>query len=367
LETVEGTEQTEPPRSRGILKQILQWALAIGVVVIIFFFVLPQIADYGDVWSEIRAMTTIETVSLLLVALWNLVTYWIVLVSVLPGLTYPQAATVNLASTAVSNSLPGGGALGVGVTVGMYESWGFRGGAIALSILVSGVFNQFVKLGFPVIALALLVIEGETDAGLVMAALAGIVALMIAVLLFALVLKSDRLAKWVGDALASFVSFLRGLFRRSPVTGWGEAAMRFRGQTIGLLHDRWIRITAATLISHISLFLVLLVALRSVGVSQEELSWVVVFAAYAFVRLISALPVTPGGVGVVELGLVGAIAGLADIGDEQLRAKIVAAILVFRAITYFLPIPLGAGAFLVWRGRKSWRKPSYDDADEPIY
>ena len=33
----------------------------------------------------------------------------------------------------------------------------------------------------------------------------------------------------------------------------------------------------------------------------------------------------------------------------------VAAILVFRAITYLLPIPLGAISYVIWRINKSWR------------
>jgi len=111
-------------------------------------------------------------------------------------------------------------------------------------------------------------------------------------------------------------------------------------------------LTAATLLSHFSLYLVLLVALRHVGVSQEELSWITVLAAFAFVRLISALPITPGGVGVVELGY----AAVLTIGlDDMTSAQVVAAILVFRAITYFLPIPLGVLSYGIWRWNKSWR------------
>jgi uncharacterized protein (TIRG00374 family) len=100
------------------------------------------------------------------------------------------------------------------------------------------------------------------------------------------------------------------------------------------------------------LYLVLLVALRDVGVSQEELSWIAVFAAFSFVRLISALPLTPGGVGVVELGY----AAVLTIGlDDLTSAQVVAAILVFRAVTYLLPIPLGLISYIVWRVNKSWK------------
>ena len=85
---------------------------------------------------------------------------------------------------------------------------------------------------------------------------------------------------------------------------------------------------------------------------RTDLTWITVLAAFAFVRLITALPLTPGGVGVVELGY----AAVLTIGlDDALTAQVVAAILVFRAITYLLPIPLGVISYLVWRGNRSWR------------
>ncbi|HEY7875748.1 MAG TPA: YbhN family protein, partial [Actinomycetota bacterium] len=67
-------------------------------------------------------------------------------------------------------------------------------------------------------------------------------------------------------------------------------------------------------------------------------------AAFAFVRLVSALPITPGGLGVVELGLTAALVTAG--GDE---AGVVAAVLVYRALTYLLPIPIGLFLYLTWR------------------
>jgi uncharacterized protein (TIRG00374 family) len=103
-------------------------------------------------------------------------------------------------------------------------------------------------------------------------------------------------------------------------------------------------LTVASLVSHLSLYLVLLLALRHVGVSEQQVSAAEVLAAFAFIRLVSALPITPGGLGVVELGL---SAALVKAGGPE--APVVAAVLVYRAITYVLPIPLGAAAYLKWR------------------
>ncbi len=140
---------------------------------------------------------------------------------------------------------------------------------------------------------------------------------------------------------------------KAPISGFGQTLVKFRRETIDLVQHRWIALTVWTLISHLSLFLVLLVALRHVGVSQEEVSWQEALAAFSFIRLVSAIPLTPGGLGVVELGLTG---GLVAAGGAD--APIVAAVLVFRALTYLPPIPIGAVCYVIWRRQLARRSSS---------
>ena len=345
-------------------KRVMQAVVSLAIVLAIFAFALPQFADYGDVWDEIKAMTWRETVGLVAVALWNLATYWLVLVAVMPGLTIPQAMISNQASTAVANTLPGGGAIAVGVTYAMYRSWGFTKSQFALAAVVSGVWNNFVKLGMPVLALALLALEGEATPGRILAAVAGIGVLVGFIVVFGLFLARASLARRIGSFLGRLVSRARGWLKKPPVSDWGTAGMRFRSDAVGLLHDRWIRLTVSSLVSHVSLYVVLLVTLRAVGVGNGTLSWIQVLAVFAFVRLVSALPITPGGVGVVELGLTVGLQVAA--GVDAFDAKIAAAVLVFRTITFILPIPLGALAYMYWRRNTSWRRSAADtdDGDE---
>src|SRR4029453_4438496 len=109
--------------------------------------------------------------------------------------------------------------------------------------------------------------------------------------------------------------------------------------------------TAATLISHLSLYLVLLVALRFLGVSDAQVGWAEALAVFTFARLLTAIPFTPGGLGVIELAL---ITGLSAAGGA--RASVAAAVLVFRALTFVLPIPIGLGTYVFWQRNRSWRR-----------
>ena len=122
---------------------------SLAVVVLIFGFFFPKIADYGAVWETITDMTWLELWTLGAVALWNLVSYWPMLTAVQPSLRLREAAVANLASTSVSNTMPGGGALAIGVTMTMQRSWGHPVAETTLAMVVSGVWNNFVKLGLP--------------------------------------------------------------------------------------------------------------------------------------------------------------------------------------------------------------------------
>ena len=332
------------------MSRALRLVAAASVVVAVFWFVLPQVADLSDVWRHVTAMTPLELATLAAAALWNLVTYWIVLVQATPGLTYPQAAVLTGSTTAVSNTLPGGSAVAVGLSYGMLASWGFSRSRSTISVIVSGIWNNFAKLGFPVLGLALLALQHETDAGSLVAGVAGLLALAASIGFFAMVLRTERFARRFGDRAAAATSWVLRLARRPAVTGWGTATAKFRSRVIGLVQERWPHLTVATVVGHLSLFAVLVLSLRHVGVGVDDVGTAEAFTVFAFVRLLTAIPITPGGLGFVELGL---SAGLTAAGGDE--AEVVAAVLVFRLLTYVLPIPLGLAAYVFWRRNRSWR------------
>ena len=332
------------------MSRALRLVAAAAVVVAVFWFVLPQLADLSDVWRHVTAMTRLELATLAAAALWNLATYWIVLVQATPGLTYPQAAVLTGSTTAVSNTLPGGSAVAIGLNYGMLASWGFSRSRSTISVVVSGIWNNFAKLGFPVLGLALLALQHDTDAGRLVGGVAGLLALAASIGFFAMVLRTEAFARRFGDGAAVTASRLLRIVRRPPATGWGEATARFRSRVIGLVQERWLRLTISTVVGHVSLFLVLVLALRHTGVGVDDVGTAEAFTVFAFVRLLTAIPITPGGLGFVELGL---SAGLTAAGGNE--AEVVAAVLVFRLLTYVLPIPLGLATYVFWRRNRSWR------------
>jgi uncharacterized protein (TIRG00374 family) len=339
----DGTVTEGTAKKSSTAKTVLRVVLSLILIAAIFYYLLKDIS-LADVWAAITAMTWTELVILAGVALWNLITYVFVWMAVTPGLSAGRAMIMTQATTAITNTVPAGSAIGVGMTYAMLGSWGFSRSRTTIAVLVSGVWNAFAKLGLPVLALALVALQGNASATRITGALLGIAGLVAAIVVFALMLRSERMAEKIGVTAGRFASRLLALIRRPPAVGWEIATVKFRNRTIDLLEHRWFPITAATLVSHLSLYLVLLVCLRDVGVSNTEVNWAEVLAVFAFARLATAVPITPGGAGLVEAVL---ITGLTAAGGD--KAEVVAAVLVFRALTWGLPILVGVFCLLWWR------------------
>ena len=88
-----GAQNTEPTTveeagrtKSGIkLRHVLSALVSIGLVTLIFWKLLPQVASISDIWTSIRDMTWLEVTTLVLAALWNLCTYWFVMVGTMPA------------------------------------------------------------------------------------------------------------------------------------------------------------------------------------------------------------------------------------------------------------------------------------------
>ena len=334
------------------------------IVVAIFAYAVPKFANYSAVWASVKTLTPLEFWSLFAAMVFNLFTYWLANMAALPGLRLWPAAVLTQTTTSVANTLPGGGAIAIGLTYTMLASWGFSGTQVALYVAVTGVWNIFAKLALPVVSIIILVISGHSSTAYVAAAVVGVLVLAGAVALFAAVFASERLARHVGEFLKRIVTPILRMFRRKRELAWGDGAVKFRRDTIGLVEHRWTRLIWTTLLSQLALFFVLLLSLRHMGVSEQEVSASQVFAVFAFSRLLSAIPITPGAVGVIDLGYIGGLTAAAPASE---KVAVVAAVLLFRVLTYGIQIPIGGFTYMIWRAKKNWRvaPPGSTDGRQP--
>jgi putative heme transporter len=332
------------PRTRNLLFG----ALGLGVVVVTFAVVLPRIANYRDVWDVVETLDTAWLLVLAGTVVLNIVTYappWMV---ALPGLPFRQALPFTQASTAFTYIAPGGGIVGMAGSFGLLRAWGFESGEVARAVAITGIWNQLSNLLLPVVAVTLLSIEGGQDAVLTTAAVVGAIVFTVTAGALALILWTDGLARSVGALAEQLVNRVLRVIRRGPVDGWPEGLVRFRQDTVGLIKRRWWLLTLAAIAGNLAVFLVLLVSLRAVGITASEVTWIEAFAGWSLARALQLIPLTPGGVGPVELGLSGVLVGLGGA-----NAEVVAAVLVYRAFTVIPTLLLGLATIAAWR----WLRP----------
>jgi uncharacterized protein (TIRG00374 family) len=325
-------------------RRVIGIVVAVVVIVGVFLFVLPKIADYSDVWRTIRGLTWEQLLLLGGAVVLNVVTFAPPFMVTLPGLGFLRALVVTQASTASTYIAPGGAAVGIALSYGMLRGWGFAPSAVALAVALTGVWNQLFLFGAPAVALTLLTLAGGSNPLLQTVAVIGLVVFVVAVAAFVAALSGENVARRIGDLAARIVNWGLRLIRRGPVTWSGESLVAFRGDAVGLLRSRWWMLTLATLAGQLSVFFVLVVCLRTLGVTGGEVSLTEAFAGWTLVRLLGSLPITPGGIGVVELGLTGALVGFGGPNEE-----VVAAVLLYRVLTILPTLVLGLVSGAVWR------------------
>ncbi len=338
-------------KAKSPLRRLLEFAFAIGITILIFARLIPQFFDveYRNVWSLLAGVDKPMLAFMFLFWFFTMWCYGGVLAASLPGLHRMQGVVVNFSGSALANVVPFGGAAGVGGTYAQCLSWGFDVPSITLSIIVTGVWNVFAKLGMPIIVLGLLFVLGRSSQGLGAAALVGFAVLVASVVVFALLFRSEALARSIGRAAERTSNVLRRLVRRPPREGLTAKTLEFRGRTIGLVRRRWRPITIWMVLYKVSQALLQLMCARAVGI---EIGWLEIFAVYTFGELLSTIPITPSGVGFVEVGATGLLVSFGASTDAAL-----AAVLLYRAFTYLFEIPLGAVGWLTWATKHSWRRP----------
>ncbi len=328
--------------------------LGVALVAGVFVGVVPRIASYRSVAGQLATVSVPWGAALAAAALLDIVSAALPWRALLPQISWLGALGFTQASTAITTVVPGGAPLGMALSFGLLRRLNIDRGQAAFAVALTGIWSQVMIFVYPLVG-ALLVfgtgrLSGSTEA---IAGASGAAAALLAVLALA-ALRSRRAALWLGDAAAHLATRLARLLRRTPPVWNGEALMRLRDERLLLLRRRWPSLTAATLANQLSAYLVFEFALRAVGTSFGSLPPSEAFLGWAIGRVISSLPLTPGGIGVVELGMIGTL-----VGFGAPRAHVVAAVLLYRALVIVPTLVVGSLALLGFR-----RRPSLDPGPE---
>jgi putative heme transporter len=328
-----------PVRRAG--RRVLAAGLLAAPLSLVAFVPRSAGSTWHDVLHALRALSPGWVLVLSVVWLAGLVAHSLVLTSSLPGLTSRRALSLNLAGSAVANSVPMGGAISVGLTGAMARSWGFAPVALGAYLMVSTTWNVLIRLLAGMFGLTWLALTQSgalwRNSVWVLAAACG------ALVLFGAALARERSTARLGGLVGGLVDRVR----RTVTADAGERRVRMaftfvrvRRQALRLIGRTWPRLSLG-MVGYLALLTLLLdLCLRAIG-SPQGLA--LVAAAVGVERLVSAVPITPGGAGVAELGLV---ACLTLSGVSPVAA--VTATFLYRLFTFFLEIPVGLVVAVGW-------------------
>jgi uncharacterized protein (TIRG00374 family) len=332
------------------------------LVVLGFIFggVIPRFADYSDMFDAVKTMSPWTIAGLLVLATAYLVEYWLVVLVALPGLRLPEAAVVHTSTTAVVNTVPAGAAISFGLMYAEYYSWGFPPATTTAALLVTGVWDNMSKIAIPAIVLAGMAWVTNTPQWWLMAAIAMIGVVVVIGLVFVL-LRAPHIADRIGRWLDRPVNDVLGWFKKDPIDIVAKIDF-FRRASNVIIAGRWWILTILTVGSQVLLVSLLVASIRAVGVPAEVLPFLLILTAYAVARVLAAVPITPGGLGIVEVAY---LSILTPGVPEEYRAAVAAGVLLFRALVWFPPVLLGIPALIFWRLNTSWRGDAASDPRGP--
>jgi uncharacterized membrane protein YbhN (UPF0104 family) len=320
---------------------LLRSAVIVGVLVIVFGFILPQAIDYRAVLEAFQRLDAVQiaVISVLGIAAWFVAGSAIMVV--MEGLTLLRGATSWIVLSGIGSSIPFG-PWNLGVLWIVVRDWGVSNRAATSGIAVYGIVNVLSYLFLPLVAAAFLTVTGGfTETG--NPALAWLISISIGVIALAIfgllvgIARSERVASWVartGQRIADGIFHRLG---RHLVPDVEAAVVNFSEQLGGVVRRRGLAALGLAVISQVMWVVVLVAALRIVGVSEESLpaSWIL--AAAAIVAVVNIIPISPGGAGLPEIMFISILSALAP---EVSSADIAAGIFLYRLYFWFLPIPI---------------------------
>ncbi len=257
-------------------------------------------------------------------------------------------AVSQLASGALGRVVPGGAAAAGALQYRMLVQSGVEAASVATGLTAGSVLLLVALTGLPILAVPAVIGGLQVPTRLTEAALLGVGLFVGLVALSAVLLSSERVVLWVGEASTAVMRRLRP--RHPPPANLPERLLAERTLVREALGDRWPVAVSAAAGRWLFDFLTLLAALEAVG-ANPRIS--LTLLAYVAAQLLALIPITPGGLGIVEAGLTGTLALTGVSG-----AAAAVATLAYRLASYWLTLPIGLAAYV-------WHRRRYGDSAGP--
>ena len=316
-----------------------------GVLLVVAFvslyLLLPSLVEVFSSWRSLTTLNPLWAGLALVAEAASFASAWALQRVALRTKAWFAVATSQLASTAFGRVIPGGGTTAAAFQVGLLRRAGIGGGRAAAVLAATGALTMGAMLALPLLSLPAILGGVAVARSLEVTAYLGLIVLVLLLAGGAVAFAADRPLRFVARIVqAGANSTIR---RRRPISRLGDKVLLERDFIRDTLGRRWLPSVAAAIGVPLFDFAALLLALAAVGARPRPS---LVLLAYVMAQLLAWIPITPGGLGFVEAGLVSTLT-LAGVGAGPAGL----ATLFYRLLSFWLPIPVGGLAYLAFRHR----------------
>ena len=330
-----------PPGARHPVGHVAARVVAIAVTGLAIYVVLPSLTRVFAAWPRLATLSWGWLIGAFGAEVASFGCTFALQRLLLRTGKWFAVVTAGLSGNAVTNVLPGGDAAGAAVQFGMLATAGINPDVAAAGLTAASLLGIGGLLALPVFTLPAMLGGAPVSPGLLHTALLGLGGFVLFVVGGVTIVATDRPLALVGRIAQRLWNRLPG--RRAKVTGLDRRLLVQRDAIRSTLGRNWPK---AVLLVGGRLgtdYLCLLGALRATG-SEPRPS--LVLLAYSATAIIALVPITPGGLGIVEASL-SALLVLAGVGGGQA----VVATLAYRLASYWLPLLAGGVAYFLFRRR----------------
>lgn len=319
--------------------------LLVSLVVARLLVSLVGSVDWHQVGVALQKLTWAQAPLLVALLLLRQTLNGVPLAVFVPGLGLWRGVQNDLAANLVGTLAPPPG--DVVLRVSMFRSWGIAAVDGMPGVTLNSLVFYVIRFSVPVLGVVLLL--GEDVAGAqVWLSIGSLVVAALMVTGLVLVSRGERAARLLGLRAGRLVSRFRD---GVDPEAWAAGVAGFRST----MSERLVRGLPPSMAALTGMVLtdalIVLVALRMVGVPAALLPALVVVGTFLLVYPLTALPLA--GLGVLDASLVVAYTEVAGVAAEP---TIVAALVLWRVVTILGALALGGLSMAWWRWRSAGRR-----------
>jgi uncharacterized protein (TIRG00374 family) len=323
-------------------------AAALALTALVIYGVAPAIGEVLGAFDEVITLKPWWLVAMVLAEIASCWCLWELQALSIGTRDTVGVATSQLAGGALGRVIPGGAATAAATQYNMLNSSDVPRASIATGLAAATVLQIAGLCVLPVLALPAIVFGLRVPETLFETGVLGL-GLFVAMLAVGLATaRSEQTLRWVGRLAVRVSRRLPGDRALSP--SLPDRLVVQRDEVAERLGDRLLVACGAAVGRWLFDLLALVTAITAVGASPR---FSLVLLAYVAAQLLAQIPLTPGGIGVVEAGLTAtlALAGVSG-GDAAV------ATLAYRLVSYWLMLPAGLVAWIIHRRRLAVTAPA---------